>query len=296
MSQSHSPPPSAVRHVPVFATMRTAYAAVFSSLGPLVKAAALPFLLSLVIAGLSLFAGNSTFLSLILMMVGFVPYTLFGVAWHRLTLLGPIQGAPEVFPAWRHRHWRFLAYAIIVTGVLYLLWLPVVIGFGQLGQAGEITGGGVGAILLLILIITVLVIYLTMRLAFVFPAVAVDETYTLRDSWAHTQGQVLRLFATLLVTALPMMLLFAILSSVLAGSLLAHPETVPPEASQQEAMLAFLEANAGPLIVLQIVNAVISYILIALMVSAISVAFRIATGWVPAPTGGPPAPQAGGGS
>lgn len=296
MSQSHSPPPSAVRKVPVFATMRTAYAAVFSSLGPLVKAAALPFMLSLVVAGLSLFSGDNAFLSLILMVAGFVPYTLFGVAWHRLTLLGPVQGAPDVFPAWRHRHWRFLSYAIIVTGVFYLLWLPVVVSFGRLGQAGQVSGGAAGGTMLLVLAVTVLVIYLTLRLAFVFPAVAVDETYTLRDSWAHTRGQVLRLFATLAVTALPMLLLFAIISSVLAGSLLAQPQTVPPEASQQEAMLAFLEANAGPLVVLQIVNAVISYIMIALMVSAISLAFRIATGWVPAPTGGPPTTQAGGGS
>ena len=53
MSQSNSPPPSAVQRVPVFETMRTAYAVVFGSLGLLVKAAALPFVLSLVVAALA---------------------------------------------------------------------------------------------------------------------------------------------------------------------------------------------------------------------------------------------------
>ena len=295
MNQSSSPPPSAVRQIPVFATMRGAYATVFGALGLLVRAAALPFMLSLVVAVLSFTGGQNAFLSLILLVAGFVPYTLFGVAWHRLSLLGPGRGDPEVFPAWRERHWRFFAYAIVVTGAFYLLWLPVLVTFGSMGPAAGVSAGAVGTTVLLVVAITVMVVYVTMRLSFVFPAVAVDETYTLRDSWVHTRGQALRLFAALLVTALPVMIAFMIVGSMVSGAMLAGAGPASaPEVSPETAVSDFVRANAGPLFFMQVVQVVIGYILAALMVSAISIAFRIATGWVPAPTGRPPLPHGGG--
>ena len=105
MSQA-APPPSAIGPIPIGETMREAYLAVFSSLPLLLRAAALPFVLSLVILTLAFMASQSAILSFMLMVAGFVPYTLFGVAWHRLTLLGPNHGAPATFPTWRPRHLR----------------------------------------------------------------------------------------------------------------------------------------------------------------------------------------------
>ena len=47
-------------------------------------------------------------------------------------------------------------------------------------------------------------------------------------------------------------------------------------------MEAFVKANLGALLLIQAVTAAVNYVLMALMVSVISIAFRICTGWVPA--------------
>ncbi|MFQ5773726.1 MAG: hypothetical protein ACE5GS_04355 [Kiloniellaceae bacterium] len=287
MSQS-SPPPSAIRRVPVGATVMEAYGTVLGRLGFVFKAAALPFLLSIALAALSVLAQRDWFLSFPLMVVGFVPYTLFGVAWHRLTLLGPGLGAPAVFPGWTRRHWRFLGYVLAVMLIVY----AVLTAFGLFGSALAGGRGGhplppVQALVLFAALVAVLVglPYLMMRLSFVFPAVAVDEAYGLAHSWAHTRGQGFRLLAVIFVTALPMVALIWAVGWILGVYVLPDPgiiagqEGVPTE----RALLDFFAQNAVSILFAQFVLAALSYVLMALVVSAISLAFRIATGWVPAP-------------
>lgn len=283
MSQA-APPPSAIGPIPVGETMREAYLAVFSSLPLLLRAAALPFLLSLVILTLAFMTGQSAILSFVLMIAGFVPYTLFGVAWHRLTLLGPAHGAPATFPSWRPRHLRFLGYVMVATALVYVATIPATIMLAWVEhQAGAAHGASVFMIVVALAAVFGL-LYVLLRFSFVFPAVAVDERYTLANSWAHTRGQALRLFATLTATALPMLVLIWAVGAVFGRLLL--PELGPagqggktsPEAAFQQAF----SDNAGAFIAAQLILAALNYILMALVVSALSIAFRTATGWVPA--------------
>ena len=288
MSQNNSPPPSAIQRVPVFQTMREAYRAVFKSLPHLIQAAALPFMLSLVILGLSLLVGGNVFLSLILTVFSFVPYTLFGVAWHRLTLLGPTYGAPQVFPSWQRRHWQFLSYVIAITT---LAWVLVLLVGALIGGAGSgFDQSSPLAAVLTSWFVLAAVLYAVLRFSFVFPAAAVDEAYGLRDSWSHTRGQVMRLFAILLVTALPVMFLLLIVVNVFHGSFFADvTETYIQTGSAEVDLQRLVRENMGTVISLQILQSVFGYIVLALSVSAISIAFRTCTGWVPAAQSGPPA-------
>ena len=292
MSQSSTPPPTAIQRVPVFQTMREAYRAVFTSLPLLVRAAFLPYVLSIAIAFLSLFALQNAFLTFVMTVFGFVPYTLFGVAWHRVTLL---QGreVPPLFPSWAARHWRFMGYAMALTGIAYLLWLLVFVTTAGIWGGREI-GAAQGALLPLLGVAALgILIFLAMRISFVFPAAAVDESYTLRDSWIHTRRQALRLAATLFVTAMPIMILLMIANGIVSSAVLSGASTFPEGSTQEEALTRLMEENMGMLIAAQIVFSILSYILMALMVSAVSIAFRICTGWVPASPGGPPAPYDG---
>ena len=292
MSQSSGPPPAAIQRVPIGQTMRGAYAAVFGSLGLLFKAAALPFLLSLVVLGLSLMTGGSAFLSFVLTVVGFVPYTLFGVAWHRLTLLGPAQGAPVVFPAWRRRHWRFLGYVATITGLFYLLVLPfIAFGTSNFTVEGAAMVGTTTLILALAVLAAIVALpYMLLRFSFVFPAAAVDEDYGLANAWAHTRGQGFRLLATLFVTALPMLIVIGLASSLLSTLVLSDVAATAQGAdiSPEDALRQVIADNAVPFALVQLVLAALNYIVMALMVSAISIAFIFCTGWVPAPSAGPP--------
>lgn len=279
-----APPPSAVRAVPVGATMGEAYRAVFSSLPLLLRAAALPFALSLVVLALAFMAGDSAVLSFVLTVVGFVPYTLFGVAWHRLTLLGQAQGAPALFPSWRPRHWRFLGYVIGVTALVTLAAIPASVLLTWAQRNSDVSG--LTAVLLsgIPMLSMLALLYVLLRCSFVFPAAAVDERYTLANSWAHTRRQALRLLAILIVTALPMLApIWAV--SALFGSLLL-PEMGPPggpaEVTPEAALRQAISDNAAGFVLAQLVLVALNYVLMALMVSAISIAFRTATGWVPA--------------
>ena len=120
MSQS-TPPPAAIRKLPIGETVGAAYATVFTQFGLFLKAAFAPFLISAVIACFAVYAQTKPLLFFGLALLGFVPYTLFGVAWHRLTLLGPIAGTPSVAPSWQRRHWRFLGYAFAVILIVYFV-------------------------------------------------------------------------------------------------------------------------------------------------------------------------------
>ncbi len=294
MSQSSTPPPAAIRTVPIGATMRAAYGAVFGSLGLLAKAAALPFLLSIAVTVLSFLAGQNAALSALATVLSFVPYTLFGVAWHRLTLLGPARGAPVAFPAWTRRHWRFFGCTLAIVGITYLLAIVLVLPATALVapafQGQELPAWQIGLVLCLGFAVVFAIPFFVLRLSFAFPAIAVDEAYSLRNSWIHTRGQVLSLFVLLAVTALPIVILMQIVNSWLLASLMSEIASLQADADTgYEMLLNTIRDHAGSFALLYTVQVVFGYILVALMVSAISISFRICTGWVPAPAGGPPA-------
>ncbi len=281
---SHTPPPLAIRKLPVGATFAEAYNLVFGRLGLLVRAAVFPYLISTLLAVLSLTAPSNWALTALVVILGFVPYTIFGVSWHRLTLLGPSAGAPSVTPAWDRRHSRFLGYALAVTLIGYALSIVIVLS----GVLLAVPLGG-SAVLVLVVVVggSIVFFYMMMRLSFVFPAVAVDEAYRLAHAWTHTRGQGFRLIGLMILTAVPMVAvswaLGGILGLVFLGDLTmpTGTEGAPPEAVMQD----FAAGNTASFIVVQLIMVAFNYLLTAVMVAAISIAFRSCTGWVPAAGG-----------
>ncbi len=217
------------------------------------------------------------------MVLGFVPYTIFGIAWHRVTLLGPAAGAPPLVPAWRQRHWRFLGYLAAVTLIGYGVTVMVFsIAFSVVPPAvqpgAEVTPRAWSVVLVAG---TLILAYVMMRLSFVFPAVAVDEAYRLKHSWTHTKGQGLRLLGALILTAIPILTLVGVVSALFGDFPFADPAA--PEAGME----AVIAENPVAIFVSPVVMMVLNYLLMALVVSVISIAFRTCTGWVPALAGPP---------
>ena len=278
MSQT-TPPPAALRKLAVLQTLSEAYGRVLTNLPLLARAALVPFLLSLALVAASFAAAESLPLTTLIVVLGFVPYTIFGIAWHRVTLLGPAAGAPPLVPAWRQRHWRFLGYLAAVTLIGYGVTVMVFsIAFTVVQPGAEIRPRAWSVALVTGAFILA---YVMMRLSFVFPAVAVDETYRLKHSWTHTKGQGLRLLGALLLTAIPMLALVWVVSALFGAFLFTEPAA--PEA-QMEAVIA---ENSVAIFVSQMVVVALNYGLMALVVSVISIAFRTCTGWVPAAGGAP---------
>ena len=283
---SDTPPPrEALRSLSVFETVREAYVRVFRNPRLVARASLMPFSLSMALIALGFSVPVTSSLGFLSAILGLLPYTFFGVAWHRLTLLGPVAGAPPLLPAWRQRHWRFLGYLLAVMLIGYgAIAMVFSLAFAVVQPEMEAMSAGLG---LMIFAGTAILAFVMARLSFVFPAVSVDESYRLRHAWTHTKGQGLRLIGATLLASAPMVALIWAVSGILGALLIAAPAAVPgqdglpPEARAQ----AFVDANLGALMLTQAVGAAINYVLMALMVSVISIAFRTCTGWVPAAGG-----------
>jgi hypothetical protein len=280
-----TPPREALRKLPVIETVREAYVRVFRNPRLVARASLMPFSLSMALIALGFSVPVTSSLGFLSAILGLLPYTFFGVAWHRLTLLGPVAGAPPLLPAWRQRHWRFLGYLLAVMLIGYAAIAMVFsLAFAVVQPEIEAMSAGLG---LMIFAGTAILAFIMARLSFVFPAVSVDESYRLRHAWTHTKGQGLRLIGATLLASAPIVALIWAVSGILGALLIADPAAVPgqdglpPEARAQ----AFVDANLGALMLTQAVGAAINYVLMALMVSVISIAFRTCTGWVPAAGG-----------
>ena len=294
MSQTMPPPASAIRKLPIGATFAESHSLVFNNLDLLLKAAAIPYLMTVVLALSSLMALPNPGLVFLATILFFVPYTLFGVAWHRLILLGPGVSPPRIAPNWRRQHWRFFGYALAVTVISYVLWLGAtilsvlfIIPLGAAGMFASETSalyvfgiaaaiGGIGFA------------YLMIRFSFVFPAVAVGETYRLRHAWTHSRGQGFRLIGMLILTALPITLVAWLLQYVLGLLMFENTNLLMTMGEFQDvaAIREFAVENFVPIAIFYGISNVPGYLLMAVIVSAISIAFRTCTGWVPAEAGG----------
>jgi hypothetical protein len=107
-------------------------------------------------------------------------------------------------------------------------------------------------------------------------------------AWSHTRGQGFRLIGLMIVTALPIFLASWLLNLIL-GSLIfegMHPLALIGNVQDPAALENFVLENFTPFIILHGISNLLSYLLTAVMVSAISIAFRTCTGWVPAGGGG----------
>jgi hypothetical protein len=273
------PPPAPLHDLPIGETVATAYRTVFGRFKNLTRAALIPFLLSVLIMALSLAVEQGSLLFEALGLLTLVPYTLFAVPWHRAVLL---DAPPPVIPSWEKRHWRFLGYLLIVTAVSYgmsFLYRPILASV-QLAPSGPEAAALDPRAAFAALIGLVLVMYLFLRISFVFPAVAVDEFYGLALAWRHSKGQGLRLFGAMFST-----MILAYLGATIVLQIALTPFIGVLRESDDLSLF---------MMVVESLNLAINYILIALSLSVISIAFRTCTGWIPEVPGPPVGPLAGG--
>lgn len=291
MNAQSQPPAQAVADLPVAATVLAAFASVLGQPGLLLQAAkgAIALLAAGVILVLILPATAAS--SFFLVFVSFAATSHFGLNWCRVMLLGP-AGLPARSLGWTAAHWRFLGYGLLLFLVMLLSTLPMTaVGsvlaalLGLAAAPGEMMGARVGLVMLLTFLG---MIYVLARFGFIFPAVAVDESYSLRHAWQHTGGQGLRMTAALFAAGFPLALAQLLLTVLLFEGVLgvslsevmapAGPDTgEPPPAEvggEAPSLAAVLFVNA--------VAALFNFLCFAVLFSLLSLAFRTCTGWVPA--------------
>lgn len=289
MSQQSQPPSGAVADLPVAATVVGAFASVAGQLALVGQAAkgAIALLAAAIALSLILPAGGAG--NLFLILVGFAATAHFGLNWCRVMLLGP-AGLPARGLGWRQPHWRFFGYGLLLFLVLMLSTLPMtVIGSvvaGALGLAGT-PGAAALRIMIVLLLVFIGMLYVVARFGFIFPAIAVEENYSLRLAWQHTAGQGGRLVGALFAAGFPIavaqMLLTFVLSDVLLG--VSPSEMLPTLPEPGAGMPAPADHQEPPSIiaglVFHLLAAVTNFLSFAVLFSLLSLAFRTCTGWVP---------------
>ena len=202
-------------------------------------------------------------------LIGFIPGVFFAVAWHRFVLLGerPRFALNVIRP--RALHFKFYLYFIMFLLVIAFV-TGLLTGIGAL-IATLLPGSSATGVYLvigpLLPLNLVLSLYLTARLEFVFPAVAVGEHYSFFNSWRNTRGQGWRLLLVIVCCFLPPLFLTEMLSAFFI-----KPASL--------SVLFFISS---------FVSVVLGFLATAVVVSAVSIAFRTCTGWIPPPANQPPA-------
>lgn len=294
-----TPPPAAVRKLPVGATIREAYRSAFNDPKLLLKAAAVPILLSLAIdaSPLAFSDLNEWYYLGFQFFAEFVPVTLFGVAWHRYMLLGPETVPVSVLPRWRRRHTSFYLYTLTLLLIVYGVGIPLSAAISMFADSTGVATINTDNTDFWLYAATSIYGFVfccaALRFGFVFPARAVDETYGLRHSWKHTRKQGLRLLLVVLASAGPAFVVFWVVWYVLLWIFgLNAPGTDGLAAAPgSDAARSVTLINWAVWIVIYGFSSVAYYTSIALLVSAVSIAFRTCTGWVPAVS--PPSAQSG---
>jgi hypothetical protein len=138
----------------------------------------------------------------------------FNVAWLRYTLLGPsFQRVGPTF-GFGTRELRFLGYNV---GLVLMMLAGAGIASAAAGMIGAATGNA-APMLVTVLATVVLFAWLTARLYFVFPPLAMDLPGGFARAWAESKGQGFKLVLLTVMVLLVLGLPVVIVGAVLAGA------------------------------------------------------------------------------
>lgn len=149
-----------------------ALASVLAELPVLVKALAIPGIIFLVLKFFPV-TDISQAGAIVFAIVSLLLHTVFAITTHRIIMLGP-----ESMPEWGLRSWskretRFLGYLLV-----FILMISVLVAFSIVSQP-------IGP-----MIAMVVAIIGGCTLTLVFPAVAIEEEFTLGDAWRMANGHI----------------------------------------------------------------------------------------------------------
>lgn len=275
MTASHTPPEKAVQTLAVIPSVTAAYSHLFSNLRAVPAAVCMPVLIYLLWYAFVSFSGAGGLISspdqaagqsaqmpggriLLLLLVAFLVQvfatSLLYVAWLRFVLLGPSDGVPRFLYPVERRHFRFFGTALLVIAIVFFtVLLTGIIVSHLLPQSVAMA------------IIVIAYFLLFVKFSFVFPAIAVDEVYGLRNAWKQSNGQELRLIAGFFLCILPALLLSLMVNWDAIGQLLSNePLQVSAKPFWVDAFVTIFGVLNG--------LALISYL---------SIAFKTCSGWVP---------------
>ncbi len=198
-----------VVELPVFPIVKESLLMPFQNLPELVRFGWIPFAailaIDLICFGLQREDVSKALTSSLMTISHFVLLTPFYVAWTKLAVRGPkaVAKHPQFFYS-RTQWFYLLAGAVMMVALLVLVGIPyVVLRYGQRNFDYQVTMLGETAAMLGLGIYAIAYV----RLAFVFPAIAIGRYAGIRNAWKQTAGNIERLAAILVLAYLPYLII-----------------------------------------------------------------------------------------
>jgi hypothetical protein len=146
---------------------------------------------------------------LILWAGAFFTMALFGIFWFRYMLLGREQALRFGPAEFNGMFWRTTGYGLAVVAIgLVLLFLAAVAGAITGGVIAAALGMVIGQAAMVVMLPVMLVVYalplaVMVRLSLPFPAIALGQRLSLRESWSRTKGATWRIVGAMAAIGLP---------------------------------------------------------------------------------------------
>jgi hypothetical protein len=241
--------------IPVWKTIRFAYAFTFGDIGTIIGLIWLPTLLIAVLQFLPYALGTqapnqdpatnaaAALANLAFFAGGLILYAINAVAVMRQAL-GLRQGGATIHFALGVPEWRMLGANLLCALVLggFLLAYLVGILFAMSVAKGMTLLASIGT-LLFVTVGLCLIVYVSLRLVFlVVPVVVAEEKIDLARGWTLTAGNFWRIFAVMAAITLPLLAIQVIATLAIGG-----PELLAPLPESQSAMAAALNLRMASL-------------------------------------------------
>lgn len=192
-------------------------------------------------------------------LVNIVVYVMFSIAWHRRYLIGAESTTIGAALRWSSRHWWFLFRFVLIFLILIGVAIPV--GFVVFTIGSSIPALAAPALLVMM----VLVGLLYSRMLLVFPAIAIDQPMSFRQSFMLTNGNSFRMLGISILPAIPVMLAGLVVTLLLSSA---------------------VTSVSGPTLtstfIVALVREAFAFAGIAVTLSALSIAYRDLTAQQPA--------------
>lgn len=265
---------SAIDRLPIWLTIRQSYGIVFRNLGVFLALALLPIALTFLIQELSrevvaYWDWPRRIRLLLEEPFRWLFWTVFAVAWHRYALLGQRDTTAWIQFRVGWREIRYLFYSAVVAIPLLGARVPSMVLIQNLQELSASTALWLSLMALMAIGLGLVVL---IRFSFIFPSVSVERPTGFRRAWKETSGSGWRIFWTTFLASIPIGVIDRLLREI---TLAMEPGVTRLGGSYFDNLLGRWMLGTT------IAQLIFTFLFTAVLVSALSLAFKDRTKWAP---------------
>lgn len=248
--------------LPIWQIVKSGYRETWRRPGALMSAAAIPFVLSVLLAGAVPVDEADSGRTLLRSFADAVPLAFFELAWLRFLLLRSPEDRPNLLPRPGRRLLPFVGYSLLLTALIVPSLLVGTI-FEPQSASSTIVLQGASATLFFV------AAYLGVRLQFVLVWLAIDAPGRLAASWRLSRGNGFRLLWAMMLIFAPFVIALFVFGVTLAA--LDHESAALFESGAFQSQYFWTNI---------VVELAFTYAITAVSAAALIKAFSLLTGWV----------------